>query len=451
MKKVLIANRGEIACRIIESCRSAGLSSVAVCSEADASARHVELADEVVCIGPPPAKESYLNGEAILAAARSTRADSVHPGYGFLAENASFAQRVHDTGLAWIGPDPKVIADMGDKERARDIAAAAGVPVLPGSPRFRPGLLDGLEEQAAEIGYPLLVKAAGGGGGIGMQRVDTPEKLRRAVEATQSMAEKVFGDGTIYLERCIDRARHIEVQVFGDGAGHGVHLFDRDCSVQRRYQKIIEEAPAPALPDQVRHSLFDAALALVHHTRYKGAGTVEFVYDRDTEQAFFLEMNTRLQVEHPVTEMVTGIDIVRWQLAAAAGESLPLHQETIALNGHAVEARIYAEKPEKNFMPAPGRIDRFDLPRPRNGIRIDTGVRAGDEVTPFYDPLIAKIIALGDTRQAAINKLESTLEEIVIEPLRTNRSFLIDVLQSSTFTTEDVTTDFVKIFTLNST
>src|SRR5690606_21175346 len=306
-----------------------GLRTVAVYSEADATAMHVQLADEAVLVGPAPARDSYLRAEAILDAARRTGADLVHPGYGFLSENADFARAVVDAGLAWVGPAPQAIVDMGDKERAREIARGAGVPILPGSPRFALGETEGLLDAAQAVGYPLLVKAAAGGGGIGMRRVDESAQLVAVVEATQSMAGKAFGDSSVYLERYVAAARHIEVQVFGFGDGSGVHLYDRDCSVQRRFQKIIEEAPAFGVPDGVRAELYRAALALVAQQRYTGAGTVEFIYDSERQQAYFLEMNTRIQVEHPTTEMVTGEDLVAWQILQALGELAVVSQDAI--------------------------------------------------------------------------------------------------------------------------
>lgn len=440
---ILIANRGEIACRIAETCRLLGLRSIAVYSEADADARHVQLADAAVAVGPAPARQSYLDSDAILAAARETGARAVHPGYGFLAENADFARRVLAEGLIWIGPAPDTIEAMGDKERARKIAAEAGVPVLPASRRFREGETEGLLAEAAAVGYPLLVKAAAGGGGIGMSRVDTPEELPRVVAATQSMAGKAFGDASVYLERYVARARHVEVQVFGFGGGAGVHLFDRDCSVQRRFQKIIEEAPAPDLPDELRQRLLDASVALVRHQRYEGAGTVEFIHDTETRQAYFLEMNTRIQVEHPVTEMITGIDLVAWQIRQALGQLAPVAQSEIRAQGHAIECRLYAERPERNFLPAPGTISDLVWPAAGAGLRIDAGVRAGDKVTPYYDPMVGKIIAHGPNRNAARARLQAALGDLVIEGLRTNRDFLQTVLADPDFAAARVSTGLV--------
>lgn len=442
-EKLLAANRGEIACRVIRSAKKLGIATVAVYSEADAASAHVQMADEAVAIGPAPARESYLRVEAILEAARTTGATSIHPGYGFLSENAEFAQSVIDAGLAWVGPSPQSITDMGDKERARNIAKAAGVPILPGSSRYYPDDLTGLEQAAADIGYPLLVKAAGGGGGIGMRVVEKPEDLLNIVSATQSMAAKAFANAGIYLERLVRNARHIEVQVFGFGDGTAVHLYDRECSIQRRFQKILEEAPAPNLPESVRQTLQAAAVSLAQSQKYTGAGTVEFIYDCDRQEAYFLEMNTRIQVEHPATEAVTGIDLVEWQILHALGRLPTQNQEDIVLQGHAVEVRLYAERPEKNFLPSPGVIDSLVWPRESTGLRIDTGVRAGDKITPFYDPMIAKLIAHGSDRQEAITRLASAMDELVIEGLNTNARFLGEVLRDERYQSGEVTTDFV--------
>lgn len=441
--KLLIANRGEIACRIIRSARKLGLETVAVHSEADATAAHVQLADEAVNIGPAPARESYLRIDAILDAARLKGVTAIHPGYGFLSESAEFAQAVMDAGLVWVGPSTRSITDMGDKERARKIARDAGVPILPGSARFFPEDLEGLEAAAGEIGYPLLVKAAGGGGGIGMRAVESPETLASVVAATQSMAGKAFGNAGVYLERLVRNARHIEVQVFGLGDGSAVHLYDRECSIQRRFQKILEEAPAPNLPDAVRDTLRNAAVALSMKQNYSGAGTVEFIYDCDRQEAYFLEMNTRIQVEHPATEAVTGIDLVEWQLLHALGRLPTIRQEDISLNGHAVEVRLYAERPEKNFLPSPGVIQELKWPDDVAGLRIDTGVREGDRITPFYDPMIAKLIAHGETRNDAISRLAQALDRLVIVGPGTNASFLGELLGDARYLACDVSTDFV--------
>jgi 3-methylcrotonyl-CoA carboxylase alpha subunit len=444
VQKLLIANRGEIACRIIKSCQQLGIATVAVYSEADSNARHVAIADEAVAIGPASARESYLRIDAILAAARQTNATAVHPGYGFLSENADFAQAVMQAGLTWIGPSPKSIIDMGDKERAREIASAAGVPVLPGSQRFYPGDTSGMAEAASRIGFPLLVKAAAGGGGIGMRQVNRLEDLIGVLESAQSMAGKAFGDPGVYLERFVPNARHIEVQVFGFADGTAIHLHDRECSVQRRFQKIIEEAPAPNLPDAVRELLHHSAVSLACSQNYSGAGTVEFIYDCDRELAYFLEMNTRIQVEHPTTEMVTGIDIVAWQILHSMKELQPPKQDDIAVCGHAVECRLYAERPEKNFLPSPGVITHLVWPETGASLRVDTGVRSGDRITPYYDPMVAKLIAHADSRQDAIARLSAAMEDLIVEGLQTNAHFLLDVLHDDRYAAGQVTTAFVE-------
>ncbi|WP_299565507.1 biotin carboxylase N-terminal domain-containing protein [uncultured Sulfitobacter sp.] len=444
MKRILVANRGEIACRVIRAAKKLGLEAVAVYSDADAEAMHVEMADASVHIGPPAATESYLRQDAILAAAQETGADAIHPGYGFMAENADFARAVMDAGLIWVGPRPETIEAMGDKQRARDLAKKAGVPVARGSDRLLPGKLDGLEQMAETVGYPLLVKAAAGGGGIGMRRVDSPETLRKTVEATQSMAERSFGDGSVYLERFIPKARHIEIQVFGFGDGRAVHLFERDCSLQRRFQKIIEESPAPGFSSEAVAGMAEAARALAASQNYTGAGTVEYVADAETGEYFFLEMNTRIQVEHPVTEMVTGCDLVGLQLRLAAGEEFYDTLSAVSHNGAAVECRLYAENPAKNFLPSPGTLDTFDLPDDIPGIRVDAGVRVGDAITPYYDPMIAKIIAWGEDRATAIERLRSALETTRIEGPKTNRDFLIAVLGDPEFKAGAIWTGFVE-------
>lgn len=446
MEKLIIANRGEIACRIIQSCRRLGIATVAVHSDADAGALHAEMADEAVGIGPAPARDSYLNAELILAAARQTGATMLHPGYGFLAENAAFAKAVSAAGMTWVGPAPQTIRDMGDKERAREIAKAAGVPVLPGSARFTPDDATGLADAAQAVGFPLLVKAAAGGGGIGMRRVDSLPALADIVAATQSMAGKAFGSASIYLERYVPNARHIEVQVFGFGDGTAVHLHDRECSIQRRFQKIIEEAPAPNIPRPVRDQLQASAVALAAAQRYSGAGTVEFIYDCDRESAYFLEMNTRIQVEHPVTEMITGIDLVAWQIQHALGKLNPMPQASIGLDGHAVECRLYAERPEKGFLPSPGEITHLAWPLAHKALRIDTGVKVTDRITPYYDPMIGKLIAHGENRAQAILRLTAAVDALVVEGLETNARFLGQVLRDEAFVTARVTTGFVEQF-----
>ena len=444
MKKLLIANRGEIACRIMRSARALGLGVVAVYSEADADARHVAEADEALPIGPPAAKESYLVGDRIIAAARESGADGIHPGYGFLAENAAFAGAVEDAGLVWVGPRAESIAAMGDKERARTIARDAGLPVVPGSARLTADDLAGLDEAAAAVGYPLLVKASAGGGGIGMRRVDEPAKLAAIVDATQTMAERAFGDGTVYLERLVLQPRHVEIQVFGLGDGRGFHLMERECSVQRRFQKIVEEAPSPAVDPALRARMADAALALVERERYRSAGTVEFILAPDGA-FYFLEMNTRIQVEHPVTEMISGLDLVGLQLRLALGEDLGgLSLPADGARGHAIECRIYAENPDRNFLPSPGLLERFRPPPAGDGIRLDTGVAEGDRITPFYDPMIAKLVAHGASRNEAIDKMLTALGEFRIEGIVTNIDFLGRVVGHAAFRAGDTHTGFVE-------
>lgn len=445
VNKILIANRGEIACRVMRSARALGARTVAVYSDADRESLHVASADEAVHIGPAKAAESYLNIDALLAAAAATGATAVHPGYGFLAENATFASRVLAAGLIWIGPTPAQIEAMGDKARARALAAAAGVPIVPGSARFPTGELAGLEAAAAEVGYPLLVKASAGGGGIGMRLVESPEQLLKTAEATQTMAARSFGDGTVFLERYIPRARHVEIQVFGFGDGRAIHVFERDCSIQRRFQKVIEEAPAPGLPEPVRRQMAEAAARLAASQRYQGAGTVEFIVNAETFEFFFLEMNTRIQVEHPVTECITGLDLVSLQLRLAAGEPLTdLTQDSIAIDGHAVECRLYAENPAKMFLPSPGKLATFALPAAGDGVRIDTGVREGDTITPYYDPMVAKLICHGASREEALAKMATVLAATRVEGIFTNVEFLRRVVAHPAFAGGDVFTGFIE-------
>ena len=444
MQKLLIANRGEIACRIMRSARTLGMGVVAVYSEADADARHVAEADEALPIGAPAAKESYLVAEKIIAAARESGADGIHPGYGFLAENAAFARAVEEAGLVWVGPRPESIAAMGDKERARTLAQDAGLPVIPGSARLTMADPADLDEAADAVGYPLLVKASAGGGGIGMRRVDEPARLAEIVGATQTMAERAFGDGTVYLERLVSRPRHVEIQVFGLGDGRGFHLMERECSVQRRFQKIVEEAPSPAVAPVLRARMADAALTLVERERYRGAGTVEFILAPDGA-FYFLEMNTRIQVEHPVTEMITGLDLVGLQLRLARGDDLAgLPAPAEGPGGHAIECRIYAENPDRNFLPSPGLLERFQPPPASDGIRLDTGVAEGDRITPYYDPMIAKLIAHGADRAGAIDRMLTALGEFRIEGIVTNIEFLGRVVGHDAFRAGETHTGFVE-------
>lgn len=442
-RKLLIANRGEIACRIVRSCRELGLQTVAVYSEADRDALHVQEADEAVAIGPADARASYLNIDAILNAARQCGAHAIHPGYGFLAENADFARAVIDMGLVWVGPTPETLVAMGDKEQARQIAAAAGVPIVPGTGGFGRDQFEHICVAAKELGFPLLVKAAAGGGGIGMRCCHNFAELEAAVEATQSMAAKAFGDATVYLERCVVSARHLEVQVFGFGDGSGVHLFDRDCSIQRRFQKIVEEAPAPNVPQHIRDELYRSSMSLVKAQNYEGAGTVEFIYDIDRDSVYFLEMNTRIQVEHPATEAITGVDLVEWQIKQALGQLEPVTQSSVAASGHAIECRIYAERPERGFLPSPGTITGLAWPAQKDWLRIDTGFRAGDRVTVYYDPMVAKLIVLGDNREMAISQMQEALEEMSLSGISHNIQFLYEILSDVEFAEACMTTNFV--------
>jgi 3-methylcrotonyl-CoA carboxylase alpha subunit len=428
IQSLLIANRGEIACRVIATARRLGIRTIAVYSEADAGARHVRLADAAVSIGPAPARESYLRGEAILAAARETGAEAIHPGYGFLSENAEFAQSVIQAGLVWVGPDPASITAMGLKDAAKRLMAEAGVPVTPGymGEDQDPGLL---AAEAAKVGYPVLIKAVAGGGGKGMRLVESPADFAEALASCQREASASFGNPRVLIEKYILSPRHIEVQVFGDSHGQVVHLFERDCSLQRRHQKVIEEAPAPGMDPATREALCAAAVRAARAVSYRGAGTIEFIADGSeglrADRIWFMEMNTRLQVEHPVTEAVTGLDLVEWQLRVASGEPLPLAQDAITLTGHAVEARLYAEDPAAGFLPSTGRLDHLRLPE--DG-RIDSGVEQGDTVTPFYDPMLAKLIRHAPTREEALAGLAEMAEAVECWPVRTNAAFVARAL-----------------------
>ncbi|WP_322963100.1 acetyl/propionyl/methylcrotonyl-CoA carboxylase subunit alpha [Sphingomonas fuzhouensis] len=442
---LLIANRGEIACRIIRTAREMGLRTIAVYSEADAQALHVRSADEAVLIGPAPARESYLDAARILAAAKESGAEAIHPGYGFLSENADFAEKVIAAGLIWVGPDPDSIRAMGLKDAAKARMIAAGVPVTPGylgedqSP-------DRLAAEADAVGYPVLIKAVAGGGGKGMRRVDDPAAFAEALASCRREAAASFGDDRVLIEKYILSPRHIEVQVFGDRHGHVVHLFERDCSLQRRHQKVIEEAPAPGMDEATRQAVCAAAVRAAQAVDYVGAGTIEFIADASeglrADRVWFMEMNTRLQVEHPVTEAITGVDLVEWQLRVAGGEPLPMAQADLAIHGHAIEARLYAEDPAKGFLPAIGTLEVFDL-GDDPAIRIDTGVVEGAEITPWYDPMIAKVIAHADTRDEAREALADALDEAVIWPVRTNAGFLVEALDHPDFARGNVDTGLI--------
>jgi 3-methylcrotonyl-CoA carboxylase alpha subunit len=444
MPTVLVANRGEIACRVIRAAKKLSLRTVAVYSEADADLPHVAMADEAILLGPARAADSYLRADKLLDAARQTGASLVHPGYGFLSENMAFAHACQTAGLTFVGPTAEVIRLMGDKDQARQAAARAGVPVLPGSGKLDSTDPTGILAAGDLTGFPLLVKAAAGGGGIGMRVVNAPDQLVAAVQATSGMAQKAFGDGSVYLERYVKRARHVEIQLFGFGDGTAVHLFERDCSLQRRHQKVVEEARAPAITQSVRQQMAAAAVALACACRYQGAGTVEFLYDTETDAYYFLEMNTRIQVEHPVTEMITGIDLVGAQLRLAMGERLhdEMAQSRIPARGHAVEVRVYAENPAKNFLPSPGQLSEFRLPA-GDGIRVDTGYREGNRVTPFYDPMVMKLVAHGADRLEAIERLQGALADLRIGGITSNLSYLQSVLAHPAFRAGEVHTGFL--------
>jgi 3-methylcrotonyl-CoA carboxylase alpha subunit len=421
---VLIANRGEIACRVIRTARRLGLRTIAVYSEADRGALHVRLADLGVAIGAAPARDSYLNIAAVVSAAQASGAQCIHPGYGFLSENVAFARACREAGIGFVGPPEAAILRMGSKSEARQLMAAAGVPVLPGYDG--PDQSDTqLQCEAARLGFPLLIKPTAGGGGKGMRIVRAPGELAEALAGARREAAKGFGDDRLLLERFVERGRHVEIQVFADAHGNVVHLFERDCSLQRRHQKVVEEAPAPGVDERTRATMGAAAVAAARAVDYRGAGTVEFLYDGGA--FYFIEMNTRLQVEHPVTEMITGLDLVEWQLRVAAGEPLPLGQQRIARRGHAVEARLYAEDPARGFLPSTGRLTRFKLPAPSDGVRVDTGFEAGDEVSVHYDPLLAKIIVWAEDRGAAFARLRAALEATDVEGVHSNARFLWEI------------------------
>ncbi|MBC7168079.1 biotin carboxylase N-terminal domain-containing protein [Phenylobacterium sp.] len=443
IRSLLVANRGEIARRIFRTARRMGVSTIAIYSDADAQAPHVREADRAVRVGPAAAAESYLNMEAVLAAAREAGAEAIHPGYGFLSENAAFAEAVTAAGLVWVGPPPAAIRAMGLKDAAKALMAEAGVPVTPGYLGEDQSAAR-LAAEAERIGFPVLIKAVAGGGGKGMRKVDRAADFAEALGAAQREAKAAFGDDRVLLETYVTRPRHIEVQVFGDSHGQVVHLFERDCSLQRRHQKVIEEAPAPGMTEAVRQAVCAAAVRAAQAVDYVGAGTVEFIADASeglrADRIWFMEMNTRLQVEHPVTEAVTGQDLVEWQLRIAAGEPLPLSQDEIMLSGWAMEARLYAENPATGFLPSTGELEHFVLP---GGVRIDSGVEAGGVVSPHYDPMIAKLIARGETREVAAAALAEACAEVEVWPVRTNAGFLARCLAEPDFLAGEVDTSFI--------
>ena len=437
-EKVLIANRGEIALRILRACKTLGIKTVAVYSEADRNSLPVRFADEAYCIGPPPSPKSYLNIPNIISAALLSGADAIHPGYGYLSERADFAEICLSHGLVFIGPPPRAIELMGDKAEARRRVREAGVPVLPGSDG--PVTDEEALRVAAEVGYPVMVKAAGGGGGRGMRAVANPQELRQALVAARAEAQAAFGRGDVYIEKLLEGARHVEIQVLGDEAGHIIHLGERECSLQRRHQKIVEEAPSPAVGEALRAAMGEAAVRAARAVGYVSAGTVEFLLDA-RGQFYFLEMNTRIQVEHPVTELVTGVDLVRAQIRIAAGERLALRQSDVRLEGHAIECRINGEDPD-TFLPSPGTITHLVLPG-GPGIRVDTAIFPGCVVPPYYDSLLAKLIAWGADREEAAARMLWALEELQVEGVRTNVDFLRYLLRQPEFAAGDLSTDLV--------
>ncbi len=441
IKKLLVANRGEIALRIMRSARESGIKTVAVFSEADRQALHVRFADEAICIGPPPSNESYLRMDKLLEAARLTKADAVHPGYGFLSENEDFAQQVEDAGLIFIGPSSKSIEIMGNKLAAKDAVSKFKVPLVPGTAEPIDDVAKA-KKIAKEVGYPILIKAAAGGGGKGMRIVDREEDFQEQMDRAVSEATSSFGDGSVFIEKYITQPRHIEFQIFGDKHGNVVHLFERECSIQRRHQKVVEEAPSSILTPEIRKAMGEAAVNVAKSCDYYGAGTVEFIMDENLN-FYFLEMNTRLQVEHPVTEMITGIDLVKLQISIAEGEKLPFKQEELTMHGHAVEVRVYAEDPANNFMPDIGKLKTYQRPQ-GNGIRVDDGFEQGMTIPIYYDPMIAKLICHAETRELAMDKMIRAIDEYEITGLETTLGFCKYVMQHKAFRSGQFDTKFVE-------
>ncbi len=441
LKKVLIANRGEIAVRIIRACREMGIRTVAIYSEADKNALHTTLADEAICIGPAPSAKSYLNMKAILEAACLTGADSIHPGFGFLSENSSFAKICEEMGIKFIGPNHKLIELLGNKSKAKETMKKAGVPVVPGSE----GLLASKKqaiELAEKIKYPVMLKASAGGGGRGIRIAYTQEELEREYDLVRQEAKVAFNDDSIYLEKFVENPRHIEIQILADEKGNCIHLGERDCSVQRRNQKVLEETPSSILDEKTRNKMGEVAVKAVKEIGYTNAGTIEFLVDKNLD-FYFMEMNTRVQVEHPVTEMVTGVDIIKEQIKIASGEKLSFTQKDIKFNGHSMEARINAEIPEKNFMPCPGTITGLHLPG-GNGIRVDTAIYSGYTVPPTYDSMLAKVIVHGKNREESIAKLKSAVAELVVEGIQTNADFILKILSNKNFINNNYDTSFIQ-------
>ena len=441
LKKVLIANRGEIAVRIIRACREMGIRTVAIYSEVDKNALHVQLADEAICVGPAPSNKSYLNVKAILEAACLTGADSIHPGFGFLSENPNFAKICQETGIKFIGPDYKLIELLGNKSRAKETMKRAGVPVVPGSD----GLIYSKEQAinlAEQIKYPVMLKASAGGGGRGIRVAYSKEELEKEYDIVKQEAKVSFNDDSLYLEKFVENPRHVEIQILADEHGNCIHLGERDCSVQRRNQKVLEETPSGILDEETRKKMGEVAVKAVKEIGYSNAGTIEFLVDKNKD-FYFMEMNTRVQVEHPVTEMVTGVDIIKEQIKIASGEELTYKQEDIKFNGHSMEVRINAENPDKNFMPCPGTITGLHVPG-GNGVRVDTAIYSGYTVPPTYDSMLAKLIVHGNNREESIAKMKSAVAEFVVEGITTNIDFLLKILENENFKTNNYDTSFIK-------
>lgn len=444
LKKILIANRGEIAVRIIRACRELDIRTVAVYSQADQEALHVQMADEAYCIGPNPSKDSYLNMANIISVAKLTGCEAIHPGYGFLAENENFANLVKECGLVFIGPSGDAIAKMGTKDVARETMRKAGVPIVPGSNGIVEDVDDALK-LASEIGYPIIIKATAGGGGKGIRVAMNEEELVKGINITRQEALTAFGNPGVYLEKYIQDFRHVEIQVLADNYGNVIHLGERDCSVQRRLQKLIEEAPSPALTPEIRNKMGEAAVKAAKAVDYTGAGTVEFIYDYREKKFYFMEMNTRIQVEHPVTELITGVDLIKEQIFVASGKELTLKQEDVTFNGWAIECRINAENPEKNFMPSPGKINMYLAPG-GPGVRVDSAAYPGYAIPPYYDSMIAKLIVHAPTREEAIKKMERALGEFVIEGIYSTIPFHLKVLEHQAFKSGDFNTKFLEMY-----
>lgn len=441
IKKVLVANRGEIAVRIIRACKELGIQTVAVYSEADRDSLHVELADEAYCIGPAPSTDSYLNIPNILSVATSTGVDAIHPGYGFLAENADFAEICQEVNIKFIGPSPEAIQKMGIKDVARKTMEAAGVPIVPGSD----GVLDDEEEAvrvAEEIGYPVIIKATAGGGGRGIRVARNEEDLRNGFKVTRKEAEQAFGNPGVYLEKFIEDFRHVEIQVLADQHGNVVHLGERDCTIQRRLQKLVEETPSPALTPEIRQKMGEASVRAAKAVNYEGAGTIEYIFNRENNEFYFMEMNTRIQVEHPVTEMVTGVDLIKEQIRIANNEPLSFSQEEVEFNGCSIEVRINAEDPFNDFMPQPGKVDAYLAPG-GNGVRVDSAVYPGYSIPPFYDSMVAKLITYGQTREEAVSRMRRALDEFMIDGVKTTIPFHRRLMEHEVFVKGDFNTNFL--------